>query len=80
MDKGDCFSCGRKIQKTLTSTCIYCGEPLPESQLFSEEEIKQIQKEKNARDMARAKHNDSNRADFSPYSSPESPCDFDLSW
>jgi len=42
MNKGDCSNCGRKIQKTTSDKCMYCGVDLEVNQSFTQEEKQQI--------------------------------------
>tara|TARA_R110001606_G_scaffold390070_1_gene556761 strand:+ start:2417 stop:2680 length:264 start_codon:yes stop_codon:yes gene_type:complete len=51
--KGNCPSCDRKIQKTITDTCMYCGASLEAEQRFTPEEKKEIlrSKQKLAKDL-----------------------------
>ena len=42
MFKGNCSNCGRKIQKTTTNKCMYCGTDLEPHQRFTQEEKRQI--------------------------------------
>ena len=43
MDKGNCSKCGRKIQKTTSDICMYCGTPLTSDQAFTQEEKEEIE-------------------------------------
>ena len=53
MLKGNCPSCDRKIQKTMTDTCMYCGASLEAGQRFTPEEKMEIlrSKQKLAKDL-----------------------------
>jgi len=46
MNKGDCSNCGRKIQKTTTDKCMYCGGDLEPTQSFTQGEKQQIHEAK----------------------------------
>ena len=44
INKGTCQKCGRKILATVHDRCMYCGEPLPDEQKFSEQEKQAVLK------------------------------------
>lgn len=73
-NKGNCESCGQKIQNTVFDKCMYCGVELPDHQKFSDSEKEEVLAQLkqadlddfNARQSNQAKQRDSSiGSDFS---------------
>ena len=61
-EKGNCESCGQKIQNTVFDKCMYCGAVLLEHQKFSDSEKEEIlaqQKQAKLNDLESTKSNHS---------------------
>ena len=68
IDKGNCESCGHKIQNTVLDKCMYCGVDLLNHQKFSDSEKEEVlaQKRQTELDAVKAKLSEQRKSSVGP--------------